>query len=170
MTWKEANELKIGDKVDHRDEVGRFLLATIKGKEGTKLKIHYDGWDEKWDTCQDYNIQLHNFAKSRSISHRKAHVLKDLKLYDLIECSPLRHPGWKLAEIRRFDSRSGQIQVYCIYQLFFSSNTGILRLIILYHRFAMQILIKTDICCIGHMWIMSTRLLTLVLITDQNRE
>eukprot|EP01084_Bolivina_argentea_P300865 518894_1 len=55
MTLEEANKLQIHDKVDHRDQVGKFVYATVKEKQGTNLKIHYDGWSRKWDTCSDYS-------------------------------------------------------------------------------------------------------------------
>eukprot|EP01084_Bolivina_argentea_P038454 71086_1 len=55
MTLEEANKLQIHDKVDHRDQVGVFVYATVKEKQGTNLKIHYDGWSRKWDTWSDYS-------------------------------------------------------------------------------------------------------------------
>ena len=54
MTLQQAFELQIGDKIDHRDAVGRFVFATVSEKHGTNLKIHYDGWSRKWDTWSDF--------------------------------------------------------------------------------------------------------------------
>eukprot|EP01083_Nonionella_stella_P287383 978213_1 len=34
MTLEEANKLQIHDKVDHRDQVGVFVYATVKEKQG----------------------------------------------------------------------------------------------------------------------------------------
>ena len=45
MTLKEAQQLRPGSHVDHRDDVGRFVLATVIQKDESKLKIHYDGWN-----------------------------------------------------------------------------------------------------------------------------
>ena len=54
MTLQDAFKLKIHDKIDHRDQVGRFVFATVSEKQGTNLKIHYDGWSRKWDTWSDF--------------------------------------------------------------------------------------------------------------------
>ena len=43
MSLKQGKMLKIHDKIDHRDQVGRFVFATVCEKQGTNLKIHYDG-------------------------------------------------------------------------------------------------------------------------------
>ena len=114
MTIEEAGKLKVGDKIDHRDNVGKFVLATIIAKNGTKLRIHYDGWGQKWDTWQDYTTQLHNFAKAKSISQRPPHRFKDIAVHDWIECNSKRDPGWRISEIRRIPDNfntNGQIQV-----------------------------------------------------------
>ena len=44
----QAKKLKVRDKIDHRDQDGKFVYATIMDKQGTNLKIHYDGWSTKW--------------------------------------------------------------------------------------------------------------------------
>eukprot|EP01084_Bolivina_argentea_P078937 143255_1 len=43
MTLDQAQKLRIHDKIDHRDQVGRFVYATVLEKQGTNLKIHYVG-------------------------------------------------------------------------------------------------------------------------------
>ena len=45
----QTQQLKVGDVIDHRDNVGRFALAKIIGKRSEKLKIHYGGWNAKYD-------------------------------------------------------------------------------------------------------------------------
>merc|ERR1719410_1810117 len=35
MTLQDAFKLKIHDKIDHRDQVGRFVFATVSEKQGT---------------------------------------------------------------------------------------------------------------------------------------
>ena len=115
LTLKDASNLKVNDKADHCDIVGRFLLATITDKVGTNLKIHYDGWPKKWDIWCDFSKELHRFAAPKSISKRPAHRFKDLKEKDLIDIQPFtRFPaaGWKPGEISAFDEESGQIQVW----------------------------------------------------------
>jgi len=112
MTLKQGKQLSIHDKIDHRDEVGRFVFATVCEKQGTNLKIHYDGWSRKWDTWSDFNKEIHRFALPGSISKRKAHRFNGLKKGDYVDINPSqRHPGWKCGEIRRLDKKSGQVQV-----------------------------------------------------------
>merc|ERR1712228_82748 len=112
LTLNQANKLKINDKIDHRDQVGRFVLCTIMDKQGTNLKIHYDGWSDKWDTWCDFSKELNLFATAGSISKRPAHRFTNLKIMDIIDINPLtRHPGWTVAEIRQMDDKSGQVQV-----------------------------------------------------------
>jgi len=112
MTLKQGKMLKIHDKIDHRDQVGRFVFATVCEKQGTNLKIHYDGWSRKWDTWSDFNKEIHRFAIAGSISKRRAHRFCELKKSDYVDINPSqRHPGWKCGEIRRLDQKSGQVQV-----------------------------------------------------------
>ena len=118
MSLEDASELKVHDKIDHRDEIGRFLYATVSQKQGSNLMIHYDGWSKKWDTWSDFKKEIHQFAKAGSISKRPAHRLKHLKKGDYIDINPThRHPasGWTCGEIKRFDKESGQIQVIYTY-------------------------------------------------------
>ena len=114
ITLQNIQRLKIGDKIDHRNLVGRFCKATIIEKQGTSFKIHYDGWSDKWDTWTVYQLQERfRFAPIGSISKRPAHRLTTLKVNDLVDINPLwKHPGWKYGRIRKFDTKSrGQIQV-----------------------------------------------------------
>ena len=112
MKLKEAFALAVHGKVDHRDQVGRFVFATVSEKQGTNLKIHYDGWSRKWDTWSDFNVELHRYAAAGSISKRQRHRFRDLKKGDYVDVNPSqRHPGWKCGEIRKVDSKSGQVQV-----------------------------------------------------------
>ena len=38
---------KVGDKLDHRDNGGQCVLATVIQKKANNLKIHYDNWASK---------------------------------------------------------------------------------------------------------------------------
>ena len=58
----------------YRDDVGRFLLASIVEKRGTKVKIHYEGWNSKWDKWYDYTQDLRKFARARSISRSLVYI------------------------------------------------------------------------------------------------
>eukprot|EP01083_Nonionella_stella_P296187 1006290_1 len=113
MTLKEALSLKVHDKIDHRDCVGRFVFATVKEKQETKVKIHYAGWSKKWDTWSDFEKEIRRFAAAGSISLRKPNLMKSLKKGDYVDVNPTgRHSGWTLGEIRRIDAKApGQVQV-----------------------------------------------------------
>ena len=112
MTLQEVFKLKVLDKIDHRDQVGRFVLATVIKKQGTNLKIHYNGWSREWDTWSDYSREIHRFAVAKSISKRRAHRFEHLKKGDYVDINPSQlHRGWKCGEILRLDQASGQVQV-----------------------------------------------------------
>ena len=110
MLSKEVAKLKVGDNLDHRDDVGRFVVATVVEKQGSKLKIHYNGWSGKWDTWSDFKKEWYRFAVAGSIYNRIAHGLTKLKKGSFIDVNPIwRHPGWKHAQIKRLITN--QIQV-----------------------------------------------------------
>eukprot|EP01083_Nonionella_stella_P166665 557871_1 len=139
MTMEDAMELLVHDKIDHRDQVGRFVFARVSEKQGSKLRIHYDGWSCKWDTWSDFSTELPRFAVAGSISLRASHraPFNALKKGDYVDINPSqrhfgglldaksgqvkvvyehldpsqRHFGWKVGEIRRLDATSGQVQV-----------------------------------------------------------
>ncbi|ETO08763.1 hypothetical protein RFI_28626 [Reticulomyxa filosa] len=112
MTIEEAENLQLHDFIDHRDEVGRYLYASIVEKLGSRLKIHYEGWGRRWDSYNDYKKEIKRFAKARTISARPAHRFINLKKGDFVDINPkMRYPGWVAGEIRRKDKKSGQVQV-----------------------------------------------------------
>ena len=112
MSLEQAQQLKVFDRIDHRDTVGRFVLATIMEKQGMNLKIHYVKWPRKWDAWSDFTKELHRFAIAGSIFRRKARRFSNPKVGDYIDINPkCRHPGWKCGEIRIVDDISGQVQV-----------------------------------------------------------
>ena len=111
MTLEQASNLKVHDEIYHRDQVGRFLYATVSEKQGTNLKIRYVGWSRKWDTWSDFNAEIHRFAVAGSISKRRAHRFEHFKKGDKIDINPQSHPGWKCGEIRKLDQKSGHVQV-----------------------------------------------------------
>eukprot|EP01084_Bolivina_argentea_P075632 137085_1 len=113
LTTQEIQTLKHGDFIDHRDDVGRFALATIVDSvpSNLNLKIHYVGWNDKWDTWCSYVNEPHRFAKPRSISRRPRHRLMDIKIGSHIDINSLKHPGWRIGQVRRLDVNSGQLQV-----------------------------------------------------------
>eukprot|EP01084_Bolivina_argentea_P265489 450032_1 len=108
----DASKLKINDKIDHRDEVGRVVYSAVIDKKGTNIKIHYDKWSRKWDIWSDFSKELYRYAKPRSISKRLAHRFENIKKHDYIDINPIiKRPGWKKGQVRRIDDNSGQIQV-----------------------------------------------------------
>eukprot|EP01084_Bolivina_argentea_P098735 177448_1 len=112
MTVKEANNLQIYNKIDHRYEDGRFRLATIYNKSGTNLKIHYNNLCKTYDIWSNFKTEIYRFANPYSISKRKSYALTQLKKRNYIHINPTRkHPGWKYGQIKQIDYTSGQIKV-----------------------------------------------------------
>ena len=115
MNETDILSLKVGDKIDHRDETGKFIKSTIVAKKDNQFKIHYDGWSKQWDRWSNFMHDLHRFAayksisKSMSIRCPQGSIYKDCK----VDIHPkLRHPGvWRIGKVRRMDERSGQIEV-----------------------------------------------------------
>lgn len=112
LTVTEADKLKKGDPIDHRDFEGRFIMATIEDIRGTRCLIHYIGWDRQYDIWSDRRTEIHRFAKAGSISRRKAQRLFDVKEGVLVDINPLyRCPGWTAGSVERTDSKSDQVGV-----------------------------------------------------------
>merc|ERR1719361_2207580 len=112
LPFSECEKLQIGDHIDHRDDVGRFLLATIVDKDTFRVNIHYEGWNSKWDTWCDYKAETHRFAAPRSISRKPNTRFRDLKIRDYVDINPVqRHQVWRGGQIRRMDKYSGQSQI-----------------------------------------------------------
>eukprot|EP01084_Bolivina_argentea_P134476 237196_1 len=108
MSLKDAKLLSINDKIDHRDLVGCFRVATIIDKKGSNLKIHYDDWDKKWDVWCDCETELFKFAKHTSITERPRHRFLHLQKGNTINVNPM-NKGWKTCKIISF--YLGQIEV-----------------------------------------------------------
>ena len=87
MTFAEARQLKIGDKVDHRKLHGKFAVATILHHAPQKgaVKLHYDGQSSEYDTFCPYTSELHRFALASSISRRPAHRLTTIRKGSFVE-------------------------------------------------------------------------------------
>lgn len=127
MSFDAAEKLKVGDWLDHRDDVGKSLSSQVVRKDGTTLTIHYDGWAEKWDANSDYCSDLWRFAPHKEISFRQSYRFSDKEIGDYIDVFPKKpkqestssfRPKWYQGKIRRLDrdkntkqSKSGQVQV-----------------------------------------------------------
>eukprot|EP01084_Bolivina_argentea_P055637 101964_1 len=94
MSMEDASKLKINDKIDHRDDVGRFIHCTVIDKQNTNLKIRYR------NTWTDFSKELDRIAKPKSISKRLAHRFEHIKQGDYIDVNPIRHPGWKIGQVK----------------------------------------------------------------------
>ncbi len=112
LTFQQCDALQIGDNIDCRDEVGRFLLAVIVDKNQYKLKIHFEGWNSKWNIWCNYKNQPYRFAAARSISRKPNTRYRHLKIKDYVDINPIhKHEGWRVGQIRRMDKYSGQAQI-----------------------------------------------------------
>eukprot|EP01084_Bolivina_argentea_P146482 256453_1 len=113
LSLVEANRLRIGDEIDHRDDTGRYCRAKIIAKNATKLQINYTFTlcKSKYDKWCDYAQELYRFRKYKSVWRRPAHRLNELKIGDFVDINPAIHKEWKPAEIKCINSQSGQVQV-----------------------------------------------------------
>jgi len=122
MSLEVAKNLKVGDSIDHRDDVGKSLNSRITGinQINHAFVIHYEGWGEKWDTESDPILELWRFSEYNTLSKRHVYRkdLAHLKNGDMIDIYPRKHPGWRSGTIRRLDISkktgkriSGQVQV-----------------------------------------------------------
>ena len=83
------------------------------------MKIHYDGWSDKWDEYCDYAKELNRFAKAGSVSTRPAHRFTELRKGDYVDVNPIRfdpHYGWCQGQIESFCKNSGQVCILYYYQ------------------------------------------------------
>ena len=112
LTAEQAANLKVHDSIDHRDFEGRFLMATIEEKRGTKCLIHYNEWSRKYDVWSDLEKELYRFAKAGSISRRRAERLLHLQIGSHVDINALYlSPGWTVGRIERRDRLSDQVGV-----------------------------------------------------------
>lgn len=112
FTLEEASHLKIGDILDFADNFGKYCLAKVIEKSEYNLKMHFFGWESRFDKYSNYYVDHRRYAKAGSISMRPAHRFKDvtnLESNDIFEV--YYHNFWKPARILAFDGRSGQINV-----------------------------------------------------------
>ena len=63
MKPKKAEKLEIGDWIDCRDESGRFYLAQIIEKSENTIKVHFDGFEAKYDVKFDLKKEFWRVQK-----------------------------------------------------------------------------------------------------------
>jgi hypothetical protein len=45
---------QVGDRVTARDSPGQWYSARVIGRSGDVVRVHFDGWAERWD--EDINL------------------------------------------------------------------------------------------------------------------
>ncbi|ETO27576.1 hypothetical protein RFI_09556 [Reticulomyxa filosa] len=69
MTIAEAQQLQVGDVIDHRDCVGRYQVGQVLHCDNKgNVVIKYLDWDDTWNERCNFNKELFRFAKSNIIS------------------------------------------------------------------------------------------------------
>ena len=114
-----AQNLRVNDKLDFRNNNGKSIYSTVMAKDGSKLLIHFEGLysdnNYLFDTEYDYNEQLHRFAIAGSISSRPGHRLQHLQVGDMVDINPylacVMQIGWTCGKIITKDPNSGQVEV-----------------------------------------------------------
>eukprot|EP00639_Heterosigma_akashiwo_P010514 CAMPEP_0206371438 /NCGR_PEP_ID=MMETSP0294-20121207/6479_1 /ASSEMBLY_ACC=CAM_ASM_000327 /TAXON_ID=39354 /ORGANISM="Heterosigma akashiwo, Strain CCMP2393" /LENGTH=844 /DNA_ID=CAMNT_0053818557 /DNA_START=522 /DNA_END=3053 /DNA_ORIENTATION=- len=106
-------QLRAGHLVDARDADGRwFESVVVEAKRGSKLKIHFKGWNAKWDTYID--------ANSEDIQPLFTHTPKWrdlLKVGDTLEvCEPREFPNprWFEGTVLQLDRQGQKVLVQAV--------------------------------------------------------
>ena len=93
--WRD--HIQVGDIIDAKDSEGRWFDSRIveveKDRGPGEVKVHYNGWSERWDTWVD--------RKDESIQPHLTHTddWRRLKVGDAVE---MRGPGEKALWFKRF--------------------------------------------------------------------
>ena len=116
LTKEEFIDLRVNDKIDHRDYEGRYIPAQIVCKSGLKVTIHYIGWSNKWDKTVNYKSRPTDFARFGSVSSRKSTgSLSNYKIGDYVFYRPVAEQSckWRKGRICKMDNKygSGQVKV-----------------------------------------------------------
>ena len=119
LTFEQAQNLQIGDKIDYRRDDGKFVGANIFNKSGTILYIYYDGQNRQNAFRSNYVNDLHRIAIYKSISSRNIttiHNNNDIRIGSYIKINPIyQNPNineWIDASIIKFDGGQVQVQYY----------------------------------------------------------
>eukprot|EP01083_Nonionella_stella_P232356 819790_1 len=110
MSKKQIDSIKVNDKIDHRNDQGKFTGAIVLNKEGTTLTLQYD--DMNGAIVTEHAQNVYKFGRYHTISKRKAHRHTNLIELDYIDINTsYNHGGWRYGEINELDDISGQVQV-----------------------------------------------------------
>lgn len=115
-------DMKVGSKIDCRDNVGKIHGAVIKRiQENGDWCIHFQNYHAMYDEWVNPKIEAWRFSDCNTLSKRLVtrEKLKHLRCGDMIDINPRRHPGWRPGRIRSMDMtrknngsiKSGQVQV-----------------------------------------------------------
>eukprot|EP01084_Bolivina_argentea_P147458 257986_1 len=109
----------IGNKIDLRDNFGRYLKAEIIESEenNNKVKIHYIGWNSMWDKWINIQSDSHLIANFGSITDREIQkvqlqhlVIGDKVIIKLPQYHKHHKFGWISAEIIDMDKAQLNVQ------------------------------------------------------------
>ena len=113
LSPQQMAELKVGDKIDHKDVTGKFCEAQIVEIRGDgSLKIHYIGWDSKWDVwISPFRDRIY-CASFQSISGKLTQEKKTFDCGFLVKCKYMFCNSWhKSLEIVEWAARGSQIKI-----------------------------------------------------------
>eukprot|EP01084_Bolivina_argentea_P141274 248257_1 len=114
LTLEQANKLKVNDFVDHQctgvqytgvpcvQYKGFVVGAQIVEKNGTELKLTYQGWSyttgEQFIVYSDYSQCLYKFYPAWSISGRSPESDNEFKQGDFVDVN-IMNSGWRVGRI-----------------------------------------------------------------------
>lgn len=116
-TPAEVTDLRVGQFVDHRDVIGKFVAAEVIDRKGEAVKLHYLKWPSKWDRWVNVNDpHVHkDFAVFQSIVKEKPPINGlPFSVGDYIEARPMYYrkdvnTNWAFCEIKRIDKMQMQV-------------------------------------------------------------
>eukprot|EP01083_Nonionella_stella_P042186 114104_1 len=121
MTLDEASKLRVGDKVDYRDNLGRFGDCTVIEKNGCELILTYAKIrPSEPKTWCNYLTETERLANPGSISLRPAHRFKSLQKNDHMDINPVRKDpgaGWTRGKVKFWDKTKHSGQICFVYTI-----------------------------------------------------
>jgi len=104
LTFQEAQQLTVGQIIDLKDEVDRWLPAEVTAVDDNMLSFHFKGWDTKWDKTYDIKTRYVIMAPGYSRSRGKTERLPDLDVGSKLDvCFEKK---WQEGEVKK--TASGQ--------------------------------------------------------------
>jgi len=142
MSITTASNLRVGDQLDFRNDLGKFELAEVMRNtiiRNSECKIALKLCDPRMvirrprrhppgmrrisihHTWHCYNQYPFRFAEAGTVSARPAHRLTDIRVGDPVDINPIynhvkEHRAWKHGTVIDRDSKSGQVLVVYKYK------------------------------------------------------